>query len=237
MPDAPWRAAQAGMRRRKRARELEGLANARRPRCRFSRKLTDWCACVQAPLSGCTQGGDLMNANRTAAMARAAGTVHMSKRYRPAARGPGLCTSASVAVQPHAAQECAHVQVLPPGRTRPKTAHAQAFPPSRAQPKTAHKRKHCRRLRTAQDCAQAQALPSSRARPKTAHAQALPPSRAQPKTAHIGNRCRPAARNPGMRTSASIASGRAQPKTAQKRNRCRLAAHSPRLRKSAIAAA
>ena len=195
MPDAPWRAAQAGMRRRKRAHELEGLANGRRSRCRFSRKLTDWYACVQASLSGCTQGGGLMNANRAAAMARAAGTVHKRKRFRPATHGPRMCTCASVsarpraaqdcarasaAAQPRTAQDCAHVQVLPPGRTRPKIAHAQAFPPSRAQPKTAHKRKRCRlaargpRLRTR-------------------------------------NRCRPAARSPGLRTRASAA---AQPHAA-----------------------
>ena len=83
MPDALWRAAQAGMRRRKLARELEGLANARRSRCRFSRKLTDWCACVQAPLSGCTQGGGLMNANRTAAMGRAARDCAHAQAFPP----------------------------------------------------------------------------------------------------------------------------------------------------------
>ena len=144
MPDALWRAAQAGMRRRKRARELEGLANARRPRCRFSRKLTDWCACVQAPLSGCTQGGDLMNA--------------IALPQWPAQ--PGLCTSASVSAKPRAAQDCVEAQALPLGRAQPKTAHkrkhcrpaahgrdcaqAQALSPGRAQPGNAHRCKHCR---------------------------------------------------------------------------------------------
>lgn len=164
MPDALWRAAQAGMRRRKRARELEGLANARRPRCRFSRKLTDWCACVQAPLSGCTQGGGLMNANRTAAMARAAGTVHMRKRSRPAARGPRLRRSASAAAWPRTAQDCAQAQALPSGRARPGLCTSASA---------------VTRPRTTRECAQVQALPPSRARPKTAHAQALPPSRTQ----------------------------------------------------------
>lgn len=164
MPDALWRAAQAGMRRRKLARKLEGLANARRPRCRFSRKLTDWCACVQAPLSGCTQGGGLMNANRTAAMARAAGTVHKRKRFRPATRGPRLRRSASAAAWPRAAQDC---------------TQAQALPSSSAQPKTAHKRKRCHQAargprprksasaaaqqRAAQDCARASAAAQLRA--------------------------------------------------------------------------
>ena len=222
MPDALWRAAQAGMRRRKRARELEGLANARRSRCRFSRKLTDWCACVQAPLSGCTQGGDLMNANRAAAMARAAGTVHMSMRCRPAAHNPGMRTGASAAAWPHAARDCAHEQALPPGRTQPGTAHKRKrYRPAARGPRMCTCASVATRPHAAQDCACASVSAQPRTAQDCAKAQALPPSRAQPKTAQKRKRCRLATRGPRLRT----------------RNRCRPAARSPGLRTRAIAAA
>ena len=166
-------------------------------------------------------GWRLMNANRAAAMARAAGTVHKRKRFRPATRGQRMCTCASVTARPHAARDCAHEQALPPGRTQPRTAHKRKrYRPAARGPRMCtcasvatrpHAAQDCAcasvsaQPRTAQYCAKAQALPPSRARPKTAHAQSLPPGRAQPGNAHRCKRCRPAARGLRLRTRASVA--------------------------------